>query len=672
LTRLMGWAVRVSVGLCLSLAFLALPMRAVTWFPLGPYGGDARSFAADSQDSKHLFLGTATGWVYESRDGGGTWNRLSQIMRRNDLVIDHILTDPRATQMVIVGVWCVDRPDGGLFISSDGGKSWVDEPDMHGQSIRALTRSASSPDTLIAGTLQGVFRSVDNGKHWKPISPAGSMEIHEIESVAVDPKNPEIIYAGTWHLPWKTVDGGAHWENIKHGIIEDSDVFSIIIDPKQTNIVYASACSGIYKSTNAGAEFKGGVSLNKLQGIPSSARRTRKLMQDPQHLQTVYAGTTEGLYRTLDGGVQWDKLTGSDVIVNDVYVDPNDSAHVLLATDRGGVLSSHDFAASFRASNAGFSARQVTAYAADPRNPALVYVGVVNDKETGGVFQSNDGGVHWQQQSAGLGGRDVFSLASTSNRTLLAGTTHGIFRLQDGLWTDSSALQAASPEHKGPRARGQVVHATAEAARLDAVVYSLVPDGYTTYAGTSQGLLRSASDGMSWTPVHALGIVEARFVANERSMLLVADLKRIVLSLDGGEKWVPIAMPVGLTQVSAVAVDGHGGMWVGGREGIFLSQDKGMSWKPLHDLSINQVDSIYFDPIGDRILLTTSTSPVVFSVKLPDLKVRYWDTGWKLRFARPVGDYILGATLFDGIVVQPKMVDSGVADANASQGKEAK
>jgi photosystem II stability/assembly factor-like uncharacterized protein len=619
-------------------------------------------------------MGTANGWIYESRDGGSTWARLGQLMKRNDLILDHILPDGRFPQRLLVGAWTAGRSDGGLFVSEDGGRSWSDIEGMHGQYVLSVARAPSDPNVIVAGTLKGVFRSSDNGKHWSQISPEGSTEIHEVESLAIDPHNPLIIYAGTWHLPWKTTDGGAHWENIKEGIIEDSDVFSIIIDPKQTNIVYASACSGIYKSTDAGMRFKGGVTLNKLQGIPSSARRTRKLMQDPEHLQTVYAGTTEGLYRTLDGGGQWDKLTGSDVIVNDVYVDPNDSGHVLLATDRGGVLSSNDFAASFHASNAGFSARQVTAYAADPRNPALVYVGVVNDKETGGVFQSNDGGVHWKQQSAGLDGRDVFSLASTSNRTLLAGTTHGIFRLQDGMWSDSSVLQAASPEHKGPRTRLTVTHAPVGPipTRLDAIVYSLVPDGDTVYAGTSQGLLRSGTDGQTWTPVHTLGLVEARFVANEKSTLFVADLKRIVLSLDGGEKWLPIAMPPELTQVSALAVDGLGELWVGGREGIFLSTDKGTSWKPLHDLSINQVDSIYFDPIANRVLLTTSTSPVVFSVRLPDLKVSYWDTGWKLRFARPVGDYILGSTLFDGIVVQPKMVDSSVADANAVTAKEGK
>jgi hypothetical protein len=45
---------------------------------------------------------------------------------------------------------------------------------------------------------------------------------------------------------------------------------------------------------------------------------------------------------------------------------------------------------------------------------------------------------------------------------------------------------------------------------------------------------------------------------------------------------------------------------------------------------------------------------------VPTLRVTTWDTGWNLRFVRPVGDYLVGATMFDGIVVQPRMVDSSL------------
>jgi hypothetical protein len=49
----------------------------------------------------------------------------------------------------------------------------------------------------------------------------------------------------------------------------------------------------------------------------------------------------------------------------------------------------------------------------------------------------------------------------------------------------------------------------------------------------------------------------------------------------------------------------------------------------------------------------------VYAVDALSKQVSLWDTKWNLRFVRPVGDHLVAATLFDGIVVQPRMVDSG-------------
>ena len=78
---------RTAMALSLYLILCSVPLRAVTWFPLGPYGGEARAFAADPSDARHLYLGTATGWIYDSHDGGASWNRVAQIADRNDLVV---------------------------------------------------------------------------------------------------------------------------------------------------------------------------------------------------------------------------------------------------------------------------------------------------------------------------------------------------------------------------------------------------------------------------------------------------------------------------------------------------------------------------------------------------------------------------------------------------------
>ena len=281
----------------------------------------------------------------------------------------------------------------------------------------------------------------------------------------------------------------------------------------------------------------GGEKFQKMQGIPSTARRTRVLMQDPQNLNIVFAGTTEGLYRTGDSGTTWVRTTGPEVIVNDVYVDPANTNRVLLATDRGGVLASNDGGYSFLPSNNGFSARQITSYIGDAAQPATIYVGVVNDKAWGGVFVSDNGGLSWSQKSCGLNGQDVFSLGQASDGTVLAGTGHGIYRLQGELWSrvnsvsSERAVKATDLRRRRRRLRtcqacrqaaaASVPKKTAEAAPaadvFDANVNAIARAGDTLYAATSEGLLRSVTAGESWKLVAGSGAGQTGALSPRRS-----------------------------------------------------------------------------------------------------------------------------------------------------------
>ena len=432
--------------------FLCVPkLQAQTaWTVVGPAGGDARAFASFPGQPKHLLLGTTNSWLYESMDEGASWHRLAKLGSADGFVLDSIVVDSADSSTIYVGAW-KDSDGGGLWISHDRGRTWIEPAPFKGQPVHALAQAPSDPRILYAGTLAGVFRSSDGGATWAQISPPGSHEIHEIESLAVDPDRSDTVYAGTWHLPWKTTDGGKTWHNIKQGLIVDSDVFSIIVDPGHTHIVYLSACSGIYKSENAGILF------HKIQGIPSEARRTRSLMQDPENREVVYAGTTEGLYKTVNGGKSFERMTDSGVVVNGVYVDPEDSSRVLLATDRGGVLASQDGGVTFTPSNRGISERKVAALLVDRDDPERLYAGVVNDKNYGGVFRSSDGGAHWEQLDSGLDGRDVFALAQAKDGAVVAGTGHGIFVLHAAAGGDpapappdgSAAALLAGPDLAG-------------------------------------------------------------------------------------------------------------------------------------------------------------------------------------------------------------------------------
>jgi photosystem II stability/assembly factor-like uncharacterized protein len=179
------------------------------------------------------------------------------------------------------------------------------------------------------------------------------------------------------------------------------------------------------------------------------------------------------------------------------------------------------------------------------------------------------------------------------------------------------------------------------------------------YAATSEGLLTSGTAGESWERVTSLDKKGLQFVALSKGAIVAADLKTVMLSTDSAKTWTAITLPSSLTQIAAVAVDGSGEIWTGGREGLFVSVDKGATWETLKNLYIRDVNSIFHDESTERMLITTGgKSTMAFSVHVPDRAVKFWDTGWNLRFMRPVGDHMVAATLFDGIVVQPQMIDS--------------
>jgi photosystem II stability/assembly factor-like uncharacterized protein len=159
-----------------SLVLVLFPVQAAlaqqpSWTPVGPDGGDARSFAADPSNDRHIYLGTTNSWVYQSEDGGASWQRLAKLAKTDDLTLDNVVVDESDPKTLLVGAWVIDHPDGGLFISHDAGKTWTTVEAMKGQSIRAVTQSPSDPKIWIVGTLKGVFRSEDGGVQWTQISP---------------------------------------------------------------------------------------------------------------------------------------------------------------------------------------------------------------------------------------------------------------------------------------------------------------------------------------------------------------------------------------------------------------------------------------------------------------------------------------------------------------------
>jgi photosystem II stability/assembly factor-like uncharacterized protein len=631
--------------------FLCLPLRAEKWILLGPDGGDARSLAYDPRNPDHVFLGTSTGCIFVSSDGGQSWSRFAHLGGADNYVLDHIIVDPQNPAIIFTSAWNVeDNKSGDVFRSRDGGKTWVALPGMHEKSVRALAMAASDSNVLASGTLEGVYRSKDGGDTWQRISPANRAEIKNVESIAIDPKDPNLIYAGTWHLAWKTSDGGITWRHIDQGMVDDSDVFSIIIDPMNPALVYASACSGIYKSDSAGEMFR------KIQGIPFVARRTRILKQGPNNSNVIYAGTTQGLWKTSDAGKTWKQMTNSDVVVNDVFVDPRNSSRLLLATDRGGVMISENSGLNLSSSNYGYTHRYVTTILADMNDPGRIFVGLANDHEWGGVFSFRDGGT-WQQRSAGLGGRDVFALKQAANGTLIAGTNRGVFLLDRNAtaWRPSISIKIDKAAQRPKRTiKNSTLEPSSMHPLMDAKVNDVEVSSGRWLTATSSGLFTSADQGRSWNGGPVLGRGDFVSVQSAGRLLIAATHTEILISADEGMNWEVAALPLPLTSIRGLALTPDGDILVASREGAFRSSDSGKTWEHmLNGLPERDLSSVSYDESAKVLLATSLSTGIIFR---SDDGGRNWsrgpNVGYPLRRVKLVQGRYVAATTFDGVIAQ--------------------
>ena len=399
------------------------------WRTTGPQGGDVRALVVDPQNPDRFYFGTLDGQIYTSDDGGKHWQLLYNFGKPR-LFIDNIIVDPRNSRVLYVGAHRHNVP-GGFFKSTDGGATWRESSELKNEAIHSLAQSDSDPDTLIAGTFTGIFRSDDAGQSWKQLPTQSESGLIHVESLAIDPRTSDTIYAGTFYLPYKSVDGGKSWKSIKNGIIDDSDIFAIDIDPRDPNHIIASACSGIYESKNGGDNWR------KVQGIPSQSRRTRAILQHPSVPGMVFAGTTEGFWLSDKGGDadSWMVTTSRQLEINSIAVHPSRPEMIFIGTNNYGVMVSNDGGKSFTPTNGGFSGRFANAILADRETPNRVYASTINTASGGGFFfVSDDNGESWRPSMRSMPSRlityAILQDASDANIIYL-GTNLGVYKSTD-------------------------------------------------------------------------------------------------------------------------------------------------------------------------------------------------------------------------------------------------
>ncbi|MCB2203217.1 T9SS type A sorting domain-containing protein [bacterium] len=381
--------------------------------------------------------------VYQSKNGGGTWERVT---RGNSPVhVDqHVLEFTPDAKYLYLG------NDGGVYRSATGGSSWT----PLGENLETIqfytcTYDPNDPERFYGGAQDhGIFQTFDFGeKAWR-LRRGGDGGY-----VIVDPENSDIIYSrvaveGGVSAPSRSINSGRTWEKLSNGLGSvEADRFNwlppMILAPNDNSRLY-TASQFVYttRPANSGSPTWKTVGDNDLTKRQSqfSIISTMDICQDDADFMLIGCG---------DGRVQYsDNITALDPEWNDITdglpnrwvsevrlhpTNPDIMFAVMSGYATGHVWRSTDRGANWEDISGDLPDIPVNGIVLDPTKPESVYF-IGTDI---GLWYTQNGGENWYRYGTGLPNVVVYDLVIDDNDRLIAGT-HG-----RGMWITDITLDAS-------------------------------------------------------------------------------------------------------------------------------------------------------------------------------------------------------------------------------------
>ncbi len=236
----------------------------------------------------HLYLGTEPGGLFRSTDGGDNFKLVESLWNlphrkdwfgggRDNAGIHSIVVDPRDSNHFYIAVSCA-----GVFETTDGGVTWntrnkgmvadfLPDPDAEiGQDPHLLVASKSNPDVLWNQNHCGIFRSTNGGKLWENITEKDGPANFGF-TIATDEKDDRVA----WVVPavsdgiriaidgalvvCRTDDGGQTWQQFRAGLPQEN-CFDIVyrhaLDITGDTLVFGTTTGNLFVSNNRGESWE--------------------------------------------------------------------------------------------------------------------------------------------------------------------------------------------------------------------------------------------------------------------------------------------------------------------------------------------------------------------------------------------------------------------------------
>ncbi|MBM3444225.1 MAG: hypothetical protein FJX83_04475 [Bacteroidetes bacterium] len=211
-------------------------------------------------DNKTIYHGFQ--YLFESKDGGTTWKRISGDLTYNDKM--RMGKTPYAiNHQAITAIDESPIRKGLLYAGTDDGRVWTRAADgsefsliMNGippnAHVSRLVASAHKEQRVYL-TLSNrredddkpyVFVSDDKGTTWRSI--AANIPSAPVNVIREDDKNANILYAGTDMGVYVSTDAGKSWKSLQCNLPAAVSVQDLFIHPRDRNLVIATYGRGVY------------------------------------------------------------------------------------------------------------------------------------------------------------------------------------------------------------------------------------------------------------------------------------------------------------------------------------------------------------------------------------------------------------------------------------------